>query len=133
MLLCFKLVTPGAGPVLTPWVSFEQNWLRFIRRCYIPNIKALRLQVSEEKIFKVFLLCSYAQTCDPRGGARFDLRGHTLNRLGRGPLGDATYQISKLCTFLFQRRRFLKFSVFVPMFQYCDPRGGVIFDPRGII
>ena len=74
LLLCFKPVTPGAGPVLTPGASFEQTCWRSTRRCHIPNIKAICLQVSEEKIFKVFLLCSYAQTCDPQGGASFDPR-----------------------------------------------------------
>ena len=54
-----------------------------------------------------------------------------MNKLGTGPL-DATYQISKLCTFLLNRR-FLKFSFFVAMFQTCDPWGGANFDPRGII
>ena len=54
------------------------------------------------------------------------------DKLGRGPLGDATYQISKLYTFYFQRR-FLKFSFFVPVFQTCDPWGGASFDPRAII
>ena len=49
----------------------------------------------------------------------------------RGPLGDATYQISKLCTFQFLRRRFLKFSFFVPIFQTCDPRGMGQFRPKG--
>ena len=28
----------------------------------------------------------------PRGGAIFGPRGNNLNKLGRGPLGDATYQ-----------------------------------------
>ena len=27
----------------------------------------------------------------------------------------------------------MKFSIFVPMFQTCDPRGGASFDPRGIL
>ena len=35
--------------------------------------------------------------------------------------------------FLFQRRRILKFSFLVPVFQTCDPQGGTSFDPRGII
>ena len=47
--------------------------------------------------------------------------------------GDATYYISKLCAFQFQRRRILKFAVFVSMFQYVTPETGVTFDPRGII
>ena len=147
------LVTPVVGPVLTPEASYEQTWLRSSRRCYIPNIKALGLPVSEKKNFEIFFLCSYVPPCDPQGGASFDPRGiiwtnlvkvlkemlytkyksfklssfrkkefwnflslflcsslwppgqaqfwpqgHHMNKLGRGPLGDATYQISKLCT-----------------------------------
>ena len=30
------------------------------------------------------------------GAGQFWPKGHNLNKLGRGPLGDATYQISKL-------------------------------------
>ena len=65
---------PGAGPVLTPGASCEQTWYRSTRRCYIPNIKALHLLVSENNIFKVFLLCSYDSNLWPRGGASFDPR-----------------------------------------------------------
>ena len=36
---------------------------------------------------------------------------------GRGPQEDAIYQISKLYTIKFQRKRTLKFALFVPMFQ----------------
>ena len=61
---------------------------------------------SEEEFWS-FLLCSYVWTCDPRGRASFDPK--SVNKLGRGPLGDATYQISKLFSFQFQRRRILKF------------------------
>ena len=63
------------------------------------KIKALCLQVSEEKIFKVFLLCSYAQTCYPTRWGQFWPYGHNLKKLGRGPFGNATYQIPKLYAF----------------------------------
>ena len=94
----FKLVTHGAGPVLTPGASYEQTWYRFTRRCYIPNIKALSLPVSESKIFEVFLPCSYVLTCEPPspGAGPVLTPGDHLNKLGRGSLGDATHQISKL-------------------------------------
>ena len=39
------------------------------------------------------------QICDPRGGASFDPQGNNMNNLGRGLLGDATYQISKIYAF----------------------------------
>ena len=50
----WELMTPGAGPFLTPGA-----WLGgFIKKatihCYIQNMKALGLVVSEKKIFYVF-------------------------------------------------------------------------------
>ena len=50
----WELMTPGAGPFLTPGA-----WLAgFIKRtttyCYIQNMKALGLVVSEKKIFFMF-------------------------------------------------------------------------------
>ena len=38
----------------------------------------------------------YKPMYDPRGGAIFGPRAFNLNKLGTGPLADATYQISKL-------------------------------------
>ena len=92
----FQLVTPGARPVLTPGTSYEETWYRSTRRSNIPNIKALSLSVSEKKNFEVTLLYSYAPNCDLWGGASFDPKGHHMNKLGRGPQGDAIYQVSKL-------------------------------------
>ena len=43
-----------------------------------------------------------------------------MNKLGRGPLGDAKYQISRLCAFWIQTRRFLKFSSQKSIFSLCD-------------
>ena len=48
-----------------------------------------------------------------------------MYKLGRGPLGDATYKISKLYAFHFQRR-ILKFVFFVPMVQLVTPRTGPV-------
>ena len=63
----FQLVTPSARSVLTPRAPYEQFWLRSARRCYIQNIKALGLPISEKKDFETCLLCSYGRTCDPQG------------------------------------------------------------------
>ena len=49
-----------------------------------------------------------------------------MNKLGRGPQGDAKNQISKLYTFQFQRKRILKMGFFVPMFQLVTPGLGPI-------
>ena len=77
LLLCsyFPTCAPRLGPVLTLGTLFERIWQRSIRRCYIPNVKALYHPVSDKKNFEVFHLCSYVQTWDPRGGASFDPRG----------------------------------------------------------
>ena len=42
------------------------------RKCYVPNIKALGLPVSEINNFEIFLLCSFVPTCGPvlTGGGR---------------------------------------------------------------
>ena len=49
--------------------------------CYISNMKALGLQVTERKNFEVCLLCSYVQNCDPHHGASFDPRGTICTKL----------------------------------------------------
>ena len=130
---CSKLWPPG-------WGQFWPQGYHMNRNDICPNIivqgqmiKALLLLVSEKKNFKVFLLCSYVSNLWPPVRGPIWPQGHHMNNLGRGPLGDATYEISKLCTFYFQRRKILKFSFFVPMFRTCDPRGGASFDPRDII
>ena len=56
----------------------------------------------------------------PLGHGHFWPQGHNLNKFGWGPLGDATYQISKLYALWFQRRRFLKFSSWKSIFSLCD-------------
>ena len=65
------------------------------------------------------------QTCDPQCEP-IQPQGHHMNKLGRGPLGDATYQKSKLYAFKFQRRRFLKFSFFVSMLKLVTPGAGLV-------
>ena len=84
----------------------------------------------KKKCFPCLFLCFKLVT---PGQGQFQPQGHHKNKLGRGQLADATYQISKLYFFLFQRRKILKFSFFVPMFQTCDPPGQASFDPRSII
>ena len=56
-------------------------------------MKALGLVVSDNKIFTCF---PYVKHATPVGQGHFWLRDHTLNKLRRSPLGDATYQISRL-------------------------------------
>ena len=42
------------------------------KHCYIQNIEALGLLVSEKKIFVSFSLCKSMENIDPRGVAKFD-------------------------------------------------------------
>ena len=53
----------------------------------------------------------------------------SYKQIGRGPQGDAIYQISKVQAFQFHRRRILKFSFFVPMFQLVTPEAGPVLTP----
>ena len=50
-LLCSYVPTcdPLRGASFDPRASYEQTWQKSTRRCYIPNIKALGLPVSEEE------------------------------------------------------------------------------------
>ena len=54
------------------------------------------------------------------GRGHFLAQGHNLNKLGRGLLVDATYQISSDYAFRFQIRRFLKFSSWKSIFSLFD-------------
>ena len=57
----------------------------------VPNIKGMGLLVSD-KIFKGFLYISLCKTSALKRGHFWSL-GKNLNSLGRGPLGEAMYQI----------------------------------------
>ena len=58
--------------------------------------------------------------------------GSKLNKLGRCPLGDAKYQISRLLAFGFRKEDFFIFPDII-LCKTCDPQGRSIFGPRSII
>ena len=58
---------------------------------------------------------------------------YNLNNFGRGPLGEAVYQISKTQAFCFQTRRVSKFFPIWVYVKQVTPWCGAIFDPRAII
>ena len=64
------------------------------KKFYIQNIKALALMVSDKKVFSCFPSISLCKTFDPKG--HYWSQGYDLSKLGRGQLGEATYQISRL-------------------------------------
>ena len=90
------------------------------------QVKTLGLVVLDKKIFSCFPYISLCKTSDPWGGA-------ILNILGRGPLGNATYQISRLWALRFQTRRIFHVSLYKPIILTYDPQGRAILDPRDII
>ena len=55
--LYFPDDAPGAGPVWTPGAQLAGFIKRTTRHCYIQNMKALALVVSEKKIFLCFSHC----------------------------------------------------------------------------
>ena len=81
----------------------------------------------EEKFWSWFslFLCSNLW---PLGWGQFWPHDHHMNKLGRGPQGDAKNQISKLYAFQFQRR-ILKIGFFAPVFQLVTPGVGPILTP----
>ena len=76
----------------------------------ISRLKALWFQT--RRFFHVFTILSLCKICDPWGGANFN-QGNYLNKLGRGPLGDATYPGSRPCGF--RQEDFFTFSLYKPM------------------
>ena len=125
IFLCFSHDTPGAGPVWTPGARLAGFIKRNTIHCYKQNMKALGLVVSE-KFFYVLLMTTL-------GGARMDPRG-TVGRLykeGHYTMLLTKYESSRPCG--------CGEEDFFMFFRHCksmganDPRGGAIFDPRGMI
>ena len=53
------------------------------------------IQPETRRFFSCLPYKAYVKHVTP-GRARFWLKGHYLSKIGRGPLDDATYQISRL-------------------------------------
>ena len=71
---------------------------------------------------------------DDLGPGHFWPQGHNLNKLGRGPLGDAihtNHQDSR--PYGFRQEDFFMFLLYVNQCKACAPWGGAIFGPSGII
>ena len=79
-----KLLTPGAGPFLTPGGYFQQYMWRTSRCCNTQNMKALGLVVSEKKIFKSFPIYFNVKLLTP-GAGPFLTPGGFFQQEGHGP------------------------------------------------
>ena len=91
----------------------------------ISKVQAFWFQI--RRFLKVFSIQVYV-TYRPRGRAIFGPRAITHN-LGRGPLGEAMYQISKAWAFCFQTRRFLMFFPIWVYVKQVTPGTGTFLTP----
>ena len=94
-------------------------------------MKDLGLSVSEKKIYKDFIIKVYGRPETP-GAGPFLTPGHNLNNLGRGPLGDVTYQ-TRSRPLSFREEDYQRFFYHRNLWETRDPLGGSISTPRGII
>lgn len=82
-----------------------------------------------QRSFKV-LPYTYNDNPWPHVRGKFSVKWHNLNKFGRGPLEDVTYNILKVFALLFQTWRFLKFAFFENRFWPCNllmPLTGIIW------
>ena len=79
------------------------------------------------RFFNIFLCISMVWTSDPLARGHLGPWDLGLNKLGKGPPGNATYQISSTWAKLFWRRRF--WSIFHFWTQDPPPQGH--FGPQG--
>ena len=92
----WNLGPPGAGQSWILGSLFEQIWLRTTRQCYIPDFKHLSQVVLKKKIFEYFSMYFYGLNLGPLASGHLRPWDLHLNKLCRGPLGYATYQISNI-------------------------------------
>ena len=68
-------IDPRGMAKFDPGAWLAQFIMGTTKHCYIQNIEALGLLVSEKKIFVSFSHCKSVETIYPRGVAKFDPRG----------------------------------------------------------
>ena len=100
-LLCYYVPTcdPRGRSSLHPRGVIWTNLVEVLKEMLYTKYQSSRLSSFREEEFWNFLSLFLCSNLWPPGQAQFWPQGHHMNKLGRDPLGDATYQISKLCTF----------------------------------
>ena len=95
------------------------------KHCYIQNIEALGLLVSEKKFFFSFSHCKSMETIYPRGVAKFDPRGMA------GTISNCYIQnIKAVCPVVSEKIfEFFSHSKFI---ETINLRDLAKFDPRGM-
>ena len=71
----------------------------------------------KQEVFKGF---PYIKLCKTKSGPQ----GYNLNNLGKSPLDEVTYQISKTWAIWFQSKRFLKVLPMLVYVKHVGPRAG---------
>ena len=128
LFLCSNLWPPGSG------VSFDPKGIIWIKLIKVhKEMLNTKYQSSNPSNFREeefwswfsFFLCSNLW---PPGWGQFWPHEHHMNKLGRGPQGDAKNQISKLYTPVSEEKNF-EDGILCSYVPTCDPN----LDPRTII
>ena len=78
-----------------PWDIIWTNLIEVLKEMLYTKYQSSRPSSFREEEFWNFLSLFLCSDLWPMGQARFWPQGHHMNKLGRGPLEDAIYQISK--------------------------------------
>ena len=92
IFLWFEPRTPCHGAILDPGTLVWTNLVKDHQAMLHTKFQAPVPCSSGEEDFEVYFIFE-PKTCPPQG--HFGPQGHHSNKLGRGPLGNATYQISR--------------------------------------
>ena len=129
------------GGAITPGAWLAGFVKRSTRHCYIQNTQNMKLKLcalwsQRRRFFLRFSHCKSVEANDPRGGAITQgawLAGFVKRSTRHCYIQNTPNMKLKLCALWSQRRRFfLRFS-HCKSVEANDPRGGAIFDPRGMV
>ena len=85
----------------------------------------------QKDFYNVFPIYAYVNNVNP-GWGHFWPQGNNLNKLGRGQLSDATYQLSKLSVVGFSDKKIFPCFTYISLCNTYDPWGGAILGLRDI-
>ena len=91
-----NLGPPGQGGILDPGILVWTNLVKDHQAMLHTKFQASEPSSSEEEDFEVYFIFEpKTPPPPPPPQGHFGSQGHHSNKLGRGPLGNATYQISR--------------------------------------